>query len=375
MRFFILVSALLFSVCGFSQNFYLFIGTYTTNKGDSKGIYVYRFDASTGNAEPVSTMQTDNPSYLALADGGKFLYAANETGGTQPGGISAFSFDKMTGRLSFLNKQEGGGDGPCFVSVDSKRRWVMLANYGGGSLSVLPIRSDGGVGKLAQLIQHSGHGLIPDRQERPHVHTVVFTPDEQYVLATDLGLDKISVYRFNPGAAQPLSPAADSAVNTQAGTGPRHLAFYPGKPYLYLMEEMGGAVDAFHYNKGRLKAFQRISSHPEGYTGGIGSADIHTTPNGKFLYATNRGDANSIAMYSTDPASGKLTLLGFQSTMGKNPRNFMIDPTGHFLLVANQNTNNIVIFRIDPSTGLLTPTGKSLEIPTPVCLKMTPVSK
>ncbi len=367
---------LLFSLRGFTQQFYLFVGTYTEGSaanGASKGIYVYRFNAATGDIKPVSTVATDNPSFLALAPGGRFLYSVNETDGAKPGSVSAFSFDPGSGRLTLINKQRSGGDDPCYVSVDAHRKWLMVANYGGGSCSALPIGSDGSLGALTQTLQHSGSGPNKLRQEKAHVHSTIFSPDEKYLLVADLGLDNLSVLRFNPNAAQrPLTPAADSIVTIRPGSGPRHISFYPGKPYVYLINELNGTVDAFHYAQGKLTLLQHISSHPAGYSGMIGSADIHVAPVGKFLYASNRGDANSLAIYRIDTATGKLSLKGFQPTLGKTPRNFIIDPTGRWLLVANQNGKNVVIFRIDPQTGLLKATGKQIELPSPVCLKMEP---
>jgi 6-phosphogluconolactonase len=365
----LLLSLTLYSLSASSQNFYLFVGTYT--KGTpSKGIYVYQFDAATGDAKLVSTVATDDPSYLALAPGDKFLYAANETDG-KPGAVSAFSFDKASGQLKFLDQQPSGGGSPCYVSVDAHRKWVMVANYGGGNLAALPIRADGSLAPLTQLIQHTGAGPNKQRQEKPHVHSVTFSPDQQYLISADLGLDKLSIYRFNAASTtQPLTIAKDSVQQVEPGAGPRHISFYPGKPYVYAMMEMGGAVDVFRWSNGKLVPFQHISSLPDDFHGDIGSADIHVAPKGKFLYASNRGDANSLAIYAIDTASGKLTIKGFESTQGKTPRNFMIDPTGHWLLVANQRSDNIVIFHIDPATGLLKATGKQLSVPAPVCLKM-----
>ncbi|HXB91367.1 MAG TPA: lactonase family protein [Puia sp.] len=370
MRLLLLTSILLLSLSDIAQKSYLFVGTYT-EKNDSKGIYVYQFDNASGDARPVSTVFTDNPSYLAIAQEGNFVYAVNETHGAKPGGVSAFSFDSKTGQLKFIDKQESGGDDPCYVSVDSHHKWLMVANYSGGSLSALPIQSDGSLLARTQTIRHTGAGPNKQRQEKAHVHSVTFSPDEKYLLAADLGMDELSVYRFDAIAtSEPLKASRDSIVRVQPGSGPRHISFYPGRPYVYLLNELGGAVDAYRYSDGRLTPFQHISSHPEGYTGEIGSADIHITPNGKFLYASNRGDANSIAIYSIDAATGRLQIKGFQSTRGKTPRNFMIDPTGRWLLVANQNSGNIFIFRINKETGLLEDTGKSINIPSPVCLKM-----
>ncbi|HMH21264.1 MAG TPA: lactonase family protein [Puia sp.] len=371
MRLSILFSLLLFSLSGISQSYYLFAGTYTN--ADSKGIYVYRFNSVTGEIVPVSTAASDNPSYLAIAPGGSFIYAANESGGAGPGAVSAYSFNKATGQLTFLDKQSTGGNGTCYISVDSKRKWVMAANYGGGSLAALPVNADGSVAPMTEFIQHSGQGINPQRQEKPHVHSAIFSPDEHFLLVADLGLDKLSVYNFNPDASPlPLAPlpSADSNVNITPGSGPRHTSFFHGKPYVYLISEMAGMVDAFKYSGGKFTPFQRISSHPAGYNKVIGSADIHISPNNKFLYVSNRGDANNIAIFAIDQVSGKLTAKGFQSVLGNTPRNFIIDPTGRWLLVANQRSNNIVIFRIDPKTGLLKPLKKQVTIPSPVCLKM-----
>jgi 6-phosphogluconolactonase len=378
MRLRFLAFLLFLSLTGFTQQYYLFIGTYTEGSPasqGSKGIYVYRFDAATGNATPVSTAMTDNPSYLAIAPGGRFVYSVNETHGAEPGGVSAFAFDKTSGKLTFIDKQASGGADPCYISVDAQRKWALVANYSGGNLSALPIGADGSLHPLTQLVQHTGTGPIKDRQEKAHVHSTIFSPGEKYLVVADLGMDQLSVLHFTPSATKtPLTPAADSIVTIQPGYGPRHTAFFPGKPYVYLINELSGMVDAFHYADGKFTLLQAISSHPAGYTGNIGSADIHVSPNGKYLYASNRGDANSIAIFAIDGTTGKLTWKGAVPTQGKTPRNFMIDPTGHWLLAANQNGANVVIFKIDPQTGGLTATGNQLSIPAPVCLKMTPVN-
>lgn len=375
MRFSCLIAFILLSLTGFSQQYYLFIGTYTegaSGPNGSKGIYVYRFNAGAGTFQPVSTIATDNPSYLAVAPGGKFLYAVNETHVSGSGDVSAFSFDKQTGKLTFLDKESSRGADPCYVTVDRHRKWVMVANYSGGSWSALPVRSDGSLAPATETVQHYGSGPVRDRQEKAHVHSTILTPDERYLVVCDLGTDKLSVLRFNDAATRrPLTPATDSLVVLQPGVGPRHSCFDPGKPFAYVIEELGGTIDAFHYTNGKFTPIQHISSHPAGYKGNIGSADIHIAPSGRFLYASNRGDANNLAIFAIDAATGKLSIRGFQSTMGKTPRNFVIDPTGRWLLVANQNGNNVVLFRIDPRTGLLTDSGKRIELPAPVCLKFS----
>ena len=378
MRFYMLTLLLLLSFSAFSQQYYLFVGTYTEGSPasqGSKGIYVYRFDATTGDATPVSTVMTDNPSYLAIAPGGRFLYSVNETHGAEPGGVSAFSFDKTTGKLTFIDKQPSGGADPCYISVDAGREWALVANYSGGNLSALPIGADGSLHPLTELIQHAGTGPVKDRQEKAHVHSTILTPDQKYLVVADLGMDQLTVLHFNPSAAKtPLMPAADSIVKIQPGYGPRHTAFAPGKPYVYAINELSGMVDVFHYTNGKFTLLQAISSHPAGYAGTIGSADIHVSPDGRFLYASNRGDANNIAVFSINGATGKLTWKGVAPSGGNTPRNFMIDPTGHWLLAANQNGSNVVVFKIDPQTGMPIPTGKQLSIPAPVCLKMTLVN-
>jgi len=362
----IFLSAFLFSVSGLSQNYYLFIGTYTSGK--SEGIYVYKFNSTTGDAQPISVIASTNPSYLAISPNGKYVYAVNENNG--PGEVTAYSFDKSSGQLTFLNKQLTGGISPCYISESRNSKWLMVANYSSGNVSALPVNVDGSVGPLAELIQHEGKGTDTSRQEKAHAHSAIFSPDEHYLLCADLGTDKEMIYRFNSNLSKPIILEKDSAVSIQGGSGPRHIVFNSKKPIVYIIEELSGTVDAFHYNNGKLKHFQRISSVPEDFKGDAGSADIHISPNGKFLYATNRGTANNIVVYSIDSTTGKLKVKGFQDVQGKHPRNFIIDPTGHFLLVANRDTDNIVVFKINQQTGLLEDTGKQIQVPNPVCLKL-----
>jgi 6-phosphogluconolactonase len=375
MRLTYLISLLLLSLTGFSQQYYLFVGCYTEGSfknGESKGIYVYRFDAATGDLTSVSSIATDNPSYLALSANGKFLYSVNETDGAKPGGVSAFSFDKTTGKLTFLDKQASGGDDPAYISVDHGRKWAIVANYGGGNYSALPIRANGSLAPATETIQDQGTGPNKARQEKAHVHSTIFSPNEHLLAVCDLGTDKITLLHFDPNAAaKPLTK--DAVIDVTPGSGPRHTVFYPNKPFAYVIDEISGTIDAYRVTATKFTPIQRVSSLPAGYTGDIGSADIHIAPGGRFLYASNRGDANSLAIFSINPGSGQLMLKGFQSTLGKTPRNFLIDPTGHWLLVANQNGKNVVVFKRDLTTGMLTDTHKQIQLPAPVCLKMEPV--
>jgi 6-phosphogluconolactonase len=363
-KYIVFTLSLLVTMIGNGQEYLLLTGTYTN--GDSKGIYVNRFNAGTGVITPVSiTENIENPSYMAVSANSRFVYAVNENGGEKQGAISAFILDKTNGTLKFINKQNTSGAHPCYVSTDKSGKWVFTANYTGGSLSAFPVKADGSLGELAQLIKHEGKSVDP-RQAKPHVHSTIFSPDQKHLLVSDLGIDKVMIYKFSPAASQPLALVDSFAV--KAGNGPRHLAFHPSKPWVYVIEELSGSISAFTFKDTDYKPLQQISTHPEGFTGSKGSADIHISPNGKFLYATNRGDANNIAVFTIDSRSGKLTFKGVQSTQGIHPRNFTIDPSGKFVLVANRDSNNIAVFTINQQTGLLTLIGKPYNVPNPVYL-------
>lgn len=350
--------------------FYLLIGTYT--KGKSEGIYVYRFNPNRGEFTPISKIAASNPSYLAISKDQKYVYAVNENGGDTPGEVSAFAFDKTKGELKFLNKQPSGGDAPCYVSIDSTGKWIVVANYSGGNLSALKTNADGSLQPAAQTIGHEGYGVNVQRQEMPHVHSVVFSPDEQHLFSADLGNDRLYNYKFNPNeATNPLSDADPAYNELPDGSGPRHFIFHPNKKYAYVINELLGNIVAYQYDGGRLTEIQTISSTTAGDKNDRGSADIHITSDGKFLYASNRGQANDITIYKVQ-TDGKLVEVGHQA-VGIHPRNFIIDPTNRFLLVANRDSNNIQVFVINKNYGLLTDTGTKIDIDMPVCLKMMPV--
>jgi 6-phosphogluconolactonase len=301
----------------------------------------------------------------------KNVYAISA--GPNGGLANAFAFDPAAGKLTFLNSVSSGGNGPAYVSVDNNKRHVFVANYGSGSLSAINVEANGALGTNRQTIAHEGKSINPTRQNQPHVHSVVLSPDNKHLMASDLGTDKINIYKIDGAAiSNPLSPAAMPFISVVPGAGPRHLAFHPNGKYAYSIMEIAGIVGAFRYRDGKLKNLQFISSLPEGFTGRIGSADIHVSPDGKFLYASNRGDSNDIAVFSIR-GNGKLKFLGREGSGINRPRNFAIDPTGNFVLVANQDGNDIVIFKRDKKTGMLTPTGKKIVVDMPVCLKFVAI--
>ena len=349
------------------------IGTYT--KGTSKGVYVYRFYEETGRLSYLNEFTTvddtafTNPSYLCVANNNKFVYAVNEN---TVGGVTALTFDANTGRMKFINSQKSMGADPCYVSVDKDQKNIFIANYSSGSLAVLPVNKDGSLNPASQVIQDSGTGPVTDRQEGPHVHTGVLTPDEKYLLYTDLGTDKLNVERYRASKAQPLTPADPAFVTVAPGNGPRHIAFSPDGKHAYLLQEIGGFVNAYDYNGGKLTQTQSLDMKLPAFKGNIGSAAIKISPDGRFLYASNRGNANEIVVFSINPDNGQLTLVSRTSSLGKGPRDFSIDPQGKFLIVANQNSDSIYVYRIDQKSGRLIGVVSQLNLGNPVCLKIVP---
>lgn len=355
----------IFSTLSFAQktNYNLIVGTYTA-PGKSEGIYTYNFNTSTAATTVKSiTKNTANPSYLAVSPDQKFVYVVNETGATST--VSAFKYDAKTGDLTFLNKVDSHGADPCFITVDAKN--VIVANYSGGSLAVFARKADGALTEALQTIKHTGKSIDPKgRQESAHVHTVKFTPDHKYLIVNDLGEDQTYVYNYNPTSKEKIL-TVKSVIKTTAGTGPRHITFSPNGKFAYLAHEFNGSIAVFAYSNGSLTKIQEIGTTPKDFTEKIDGADIHVSADGKFLYETNRGDANSISAFSILP-TGKLKFIETVSTLGKGPRNFTIDPTGKFLLIGHQYTNNIVIFNRNKTTGKLTDSGKRIDVGAPVCL-------
>lgn len=344
------------------KTYNLVIGTYT-NKEKTNGIHVYSFNTETGHSIFRSkTLGIKNPSYLAVSKDKKNLYSVSEVSN---GTIQAFSFNAKTGELGFLNSVSSGGDGPCYVSVNDKKDLVFAANYGSGSLAAIRVEKNGSLNPEIQKIQHE---VSADSEEKPHVHSVVLTPEGQYLFAADLGIDQVKAYEINLASSQALMPAKIPYTSVNKGGGPRHLTFHPNGKYAYLILEMGASIVGFDYKDGKLETKQTITMLTPEFKGIVEAADIHISPDGKFLYGSNRADANEIVIYSI-AQNGMLKYAGRQSTNINTPRNFAIDPSGHFLLVANSGSNEIIIFNRDKKSGLITPTGQKILIDKPVCLK------
>lgn len=340
------------------------IGSYAPAR--SEGIHIYRMDPATGalsRRDGVSGVE--NPSFVAVHPNRRSLYAVSEVGG---GAVAAFSRDPRTGALTPLNRQSSHGGGPCYVSAADG--FVLVANYGSGSVAVLPVQGDGRLGEATDWVQHHGSGANPRRQEGPHAHSFLADPARRFAFAADLGLDKILIYRLERGKILPNDPPA---VSLKAGAGPRHFTFHPKGRWAYVINEIDSTVTVFAHDaaRGALRPVQTLSTLPADSRGGNSCADLHVAPSGRFLYGSNRGH-DSIAVFAIDGRNGKLRAVGHEPTGGKTPRSFALDPTGSFLLAANQDSDSVVVFRVNRQTGLPAPTGHSIRVSKPVCVKVTP---
>jgi 6-phosphogluconolactonase len=348
----------------------VYVGTYTGPK--SEGIYRFELDLATGAATaPVLAGKVTNPSFLAIHPNGKFLYSVGEIGefgGKKTGAVSALAIGP-DGNLTPLNQQSSEGTGPCHITVDKAGKNVLVANYGGGSVACLPIKSDGSLAAASSAIQHQGSSVDKGRQSAPHAHSINLDPANRFAFAADLGLDKILIYKFDAEKGI-LAPNTPDAGLVAPGSGPRHFAFHPSGKFAYVINEMAMTVTAFSYDadKGALSEIQTVSTIPGEKQKGFSTAEIVCSPDGKFVYGSNRGH-DSIAIFAVDPATGKLTPQGHEPTQGKTPRNFAIDPTGAFLLAENQGSGTIVIFRRDAGSGKLTATGTVVQVASPVCVR------
>lgn len=357
---------------------FVYVGTYTQGpaKGQNRpdGLFVYRMDPTTGALTLVSKAGgPPNPSFLTFDPSGRYLLAVSETSqfaGQDGGGVSSYAIDKSTGALTLINSQPTHGAASCYVTVDPSGKWVLVTNYSGSNFTVLPLGADGKLGPFTDVVVHTGSSVNKDRQEGPHPHSVILAPGSPtLVMVADLGLDRIMLYDLDTVKGK-LTPHAAPWITIHPGAGPRHMAFTPDGQTLYVANEVDSTVSAFHYDaaKGAFTELQNLSLLPANFSGQNMSADIHVTPSGKFLYASNRGQ-DALAMFSIDPPTGQLVATGYVSTQGKTPRNFAIDPTGSFLLAANQDSGSIVTFRIDPANGKLTPAGQVTQLAAPVCVK------
>jgi 6-phosphogluconolactonase len=350
----------------------VYVGTYTD--GSSRGIYRLTFDPESGTmSDPVLAVETKNPSFLALHPSGRFLYAVGEVSsfeGAKTGMVSAFAIDPKTGDLALVSQQASGGTGPCHLVVDKAGRNVLVANYGGGTVAVLPIGADGRLAPASSVRTHEGSGPNKGRQERPHAHGIYLDAAERFAFSPDLGADRVFVYRFDaakgtlePHGAAPLAP----------GSGPRHMAFHASGKYAYVINELLSTLTVLSYDaaKGDLATLQTTSTLPVGFSGTSFTAEVAASPDGRFVYGSNRGD-DSLAVFNVDETTGRLTSAGFAPVGGKTPRHFTIDPSGGFILAAHQGTASIAVLRIDPATGLPSLVGSPVKVDKPVCLLPAP---
>ena len=344
-----------------SNSYKILVGTYTQKT--SEGVYYVSIDKETLSPTLIShSDKIDNPSFLDISKDKKHVYTVCETDG---GSVQVLNFNQVTGQFKHSNIVNSGGAHPCHIALDKTGKWIFTGNYTGGSLGVLPVKADGTLGEPKQIIQHYGTGPNKDRQEKPHVHSVNISPDNKNLFVADLGIDEVVNYTFDAKIGK-LKEA--QRIKLTAGSGPRHFTFHPNLPYAYVIQELTGIVTLFSYKNGLLKTLEEFSTLPEGSKVNNACADIHISPDGKFLYGSNRF-YDTIVTFAINPKTGKLKQLSQTTVGGKVPRNFAISPDGKYVFVANQNTDNIVIFERNATTGLLKNTEKEINISMPVCIK------
>ncbi|WP_300675353.1 lactonase family protein [Soonwooa sp.] len=364
-----LFAALFFASTLFAQQTFVFFGSFNWDKNKT-GIYVYELNSITGKLKKVTTAKgIKNPSYITLSQDGKFVFACTDTKTEKDGSISSFAFNPEQKSLSFINSQKSGGENPVYLSVDQSGKWLVNGNYTEGSASIYAISEKGFISPFAQNFQFAEGSINPKRQDRAHIHSTVFSPDFEYVFMPDLGADKIRAYKFDKNNPKPLSEAEPSFSQSVLGSGPRHLTFHPNGKYAYCIEEMGGAISVYDYQNGQLKSIQRIFTHPENQEGEFEGSDIHVSPDGRFLYASNRGQENNIAIFSINE-NGSLKNIGYQSTLGKHPRIFALDESGDFLIATNVQTSDAIVFKRDKETGLLSKLSKLRGLKNVSCVKI-----
>jgi len=363
-----------FAVASSDKGLLFYVGTYT--RGDSKGIYAFRMDKATGSLTPLGlAAETQNPSFLAVDPASRFLFAVGESNnfnGKPGGAVSAFAINREDGKLTLLNQASSGGPGPCHVAVDHQGKYVLIANYNGGNVSVLPIGADGKLGESSAFIQHQGSSVNAERQAGPHAHGVYLDAGNHIAVVADLGLDRLLTYRFDP-AKGTLTANDPPFVAVRPGSGPRHFAFHPNGRFAFVINELDSTLTTFQYEPTRavFKELATVSTLPPDFNGSNSTAEVFVHPSGKFVYGSNRG-ANNIVIFALDQTTGALTTVGWEPSQGRTPRNFAIDPAGQYLVAANQDSASIVVFKIDQQTGKLSSTGQKAEVGSPVCITFVP---
>ncbi|RED23556.1 6-phosphogluconolactonase (cycloisomerase 2 family) [Flavobacterium cutihirudinis] len=352
-----------------AQNTYVFLGSFNRDK-TAEAIQVYQLDTISGKlTKTASAKNIINPSYLTVSPNGKYVYACTDTKTPNAGSISSFEFNPENKSLTFLNSQRSGGENPVYVTVHKSGKWIVNANYTEGSVSVYPLLENGEIDSIAQNFQYLDGSINKERQTRSHIHSAVFSPQFDYLFLPDLGADKIRCYAFDENQKKPLIETQNPFTKTDLEAGPRHFTFHPNQKFGYCIEEMAGQISVYKYENGSLSKIQRIATHSDKIKEGFESSDIHISPDGKFLYATNRGKENNIAIFSIDE-NGLLKHIGYQSTLGKHPRIFAIDETGKFLITSNVISGNVVVFKRDFKTGLLKKIAKQVKMENVSCVQI-----
>lgn len=358
------------AMCVHAADPLVFISSFAS--GDKAAIHSFAFDPEHGTLKPLKrTTDLQNPFFLAIAPDKQHLYAIDTAkfGGPEDGFVAAYAIEERSGELRRLNKASTRGTASCYLSVDATNRTVLVANYSSGNIAALPVKSDGSVEEAASFIQHEGSSVNPERQKGPNAHSIVISPDNRFVLVADLGIDKIMIYRLDATKAELKPNEAQPSAKQKPGSGPRHITFHPNGKLVYVINELSNTVTVFGFDagKGTLSEKQTISTLPTGFTGRSYTADVKVTPNGKFLFGTNRGH-DSIASYRIAD-DGTLSLLKIDPSLGKGPQNLLIMPDGRWLLCANMPGNQVVVFSIEGSTGALKAAGNPVEMPMPSCIR------
>jgi 6-phosphogluconolactonase len=354
----------------------IYVGTYTG--GESQGIYAFRMDPSSGKLTSLGlAAKSENPSFLAIHPSRRFLYAVNETGGPEPGAsgsVSAYRIEKADGTLTFLNKQSSEGAHPCHLTIDGSGQYLLLANYTGGNVAVLPVRDDGTLGPATDMVQHEGSSVNRRRQNRAHAHGIYLDQGNRFAVVADLGIDRLLVYRFDAAKGK-LTPNDPPGIALKPGAGPRHFSFHPNGRFAYVINELNSTLTALQYDptRGILTELTSVSTLPSDFGSENSTAEVVVHPSGRFVYGSNRG-ADNIAIFRLAAETGLPEVIGWEPTQGTTPRNFAVDPSGNYLIAANQESDSLVVFRINGDSGRLTATSETAKVGTPVCVVFLPGS-